>query len=96
MKRLFALVLAVLMLGGILCACTPKENITTDEAVKIVMDDLDQLAGKAEPPHVHEGKYNNQPCYNVYVTVGQSSFVYVVSMSGKILYKGLNDGGHSH
>lgn len=95
MKRCFALLLVACMLCAVLCACAPKENITPEEAVEVVMKDLDKLADKAESPHVHEGTYNNQPCYNIYVTVNGVSLTYVISMRGKILHSGPGQ-SHSH
>ena len=94
MKRLLAVLLIACMLCIGLCACQPGENITEDKAVEIVMEDLGILVNNVTETHIHEGTYNGQPCYNVYVTVGGVSMTYVVSMSGTILTKGA--GGHSH
>ena len=87
--------MAVCMLCAVLCACSAKEDITPEEAVEVVMKDLGQLADKASSPHVHEGTYNNQPCYNIYVTVNGVSLTYVISMRGRILYSGAGE-AHSH
>ena len=94
MKRLFAVLLLVSMLCVALCACQPSENITEEEAKEVVMLDLGILVNNVTETHIHEGTYNDQPCYNVYVTVGGVSMTYVVSMTGQILHKGA--GGHSH
>ena len=94
MKRLFAVVLLACMLCIAMCACQPKENITEEQAVEVVMEDLGVLVSNVSDTHVHESTYNNKPCYNVYVTVGGVPMTYVVSMDGKILHHGT--GGHSH
>lgn len=94
MKKILSAVLLVCVIAVALCACQPKENITPDEAVQVVMEDLGILVNNASAPHVHEGTYEGEPCYNVYVTVGAASLVYVVSMQGKILHQGT--GSHSH
>ena len=94
MKKLIAVLLLSCMLCVALCACQPTSQITEDKAVEIVMEDLGLLVNNVSETHVHEGTYNNQSCYNVYVTVGGVSMTYIVSMNGTILHKGT--GGHSH
>lgn len=94
MKKIFAVLLVLCITCVALIACQPKENITADEAIEVVMDELKNVADKVSPPHVHEGTYHGEACYNVYVTVGDASLVYVVSMSGKVLHTG--SGAHSH
>ena len=93
MKKILAIILIACMMCITLCACS-GEKITEDKAVEIVMEDLGLLMNNVTETHVHEGTYNNQACYNVYVTVSGVSMTYVVSMSGQILHKGA--GGHSH
>ena len=68
--------------------------ITSDEAFEVVLNDLGITEQDAGTPHIHEGTYENQPCYNVYVTVNGESLSYVVSTTGEILHKG--EGEHSH
>ena len=87
------LVIALCIVGVILLTCG-KETITSDEALEIVINDLGVASADSVSPHVHEGTYENQPCYNVYVTVDGKSLTYVVSTTGEILHKG--EGGHSH
>ena len=94
MKRLIVLLVLACTVCVMLCACQPKEEITAEEAVQIVMDDLGETAADAGPPHVHEGTYDGNPCYNIYITAGDLPFEYVVSIYGDILHKGF--GSHSH
>lgn len=93
-KRLFALLAVVCILCGMLCACQPKKEITSEEAVQIVMNDLGDKAENAGEPHVHSGTFENVACYDIYVTVDGLPFVYVISTEGEILHKGF--GNHSH
>ena len=86
-------VLAVCILGAIILTQCEK-SITSDEAYKIVLKDLGLKENEVSSPHIHEGTYKNQSCYNIYVTVNGKSLTYVVSTKGEILYKG--EGGHSH
>ena len=88
-----ALVVVLCLVGVLLLTCG-KESITSDEAVQIVLDDLGLTSDQVETPHVHEGTYENQSCYNVYITANGKSLTYVVSKSGEILHKG--EGSHSH
>ena len=94
MKRLIAALSLVCTVCIAMFACQSGEKITEDKAKEIVMLDLGILVNNVSETHVHEGTYNDQPCYNVYVTVGGVPMTYVVSMSGDILHKGT--GGHSH
>lgn len=86
-------VCVVCIVGVILIAQNDK-TITSDEAYKIVLKDLGVTESQIESPHIHEGTYKNQPCYNIYVTVNGESLTYVVSTKGEILFKG--EGSHSH
>ena len=86
-------VCVVCLIGAIIIAQNDK-TITSEEAYKIVLKDLGLKEDQVSSPHIHEGTYKNQSCYNIYVTVNGESLTYVVSTSGKILYKG--EGGHSH
>ena len=90
---IFVLICIVCITGVLLLTCG-KESITSDQALQIVLEDLGLNSSESVSPHVHEGTYQNQPCYNVYVTVNGESLTYVVSTKGEILHKG--EGGHSH
>ena len=94
-KRLVAALLFTCVLCGVMCACEPKpKEITADEAISIVLKDLGNDADNAGTPHVHNGKFNKQDCYNVYITVNGENLLYIVSTTGMILHKGHSD--HSH
>jgi uncharacterized membrane protein YkoI len=90
---IFVLVCVVCIVGVILLTCN-NGVISSDEALEIVLEDLGVTSAAAVSPHVHEGTYENQACYNIYVTVDGKSLTYVVSTTGEILHKG--EGGHSH
>ena len=93
MKKILAIILIACMMCITLCACS-GEKITEDKAVEIVMEDLGILVNNVTETHIHEGTYENQDCYNIYVTANGKSLTYVVSTTGEILYKG--EGSHSH
>lgn len=92
---ILALVLVcVVCLVGVLVLTCGKETITSDQAYEIVLKDLGLTSQDVASPHIHEGTYENQSCYNIYVTANGKSLTYVVSTTGEILYKG--EGSHSH
>ena len=89
---ILVLVCIACLVGVILL--TSNGGISSDEAYEIVLKDLGMTAKDLDSPHIHEGTYQNQPCYNIYVTVNGESLTYVVSTEGEILHKG--EGSHSH
>ncbi len=93
-KRLISILVLACMVCSFMCACGAKEEITAEQAVSIVMDDLGAGVMIAGDPHVHAGTYKNKDCFNIYITVDGESWIYVISNYGEILVKGL--GNHSH
>ena len=93
---LIAFIFVMFVVGIILLANYKNNNvtITSDEAFEIVLEDLGLTSEEADSPHIHEGNYEGQPCYNIYVTANGESLTYVVSTKGDILHKGV--GEHSH
>lgn len=91
--KLFSLLLAICLLCSILCACGSK-NITADQAVAIVLEQLGDDAENAGTPHVHTGTYGKEACYNVYITLDGENWVYVIAMDGEML--ACAPSGHSH
>ena len=90
------LIFVVFVIGLVLLGTCQKndEAITSNEAFEIVLEDLGLTSQEADSPHIHEGTYEGQPCYNIYVTANGKSLTYVVSTTGEILHKG--EGEHSH
>lgn len=87
------LVCVICLAAVILLTCN-NGVITSDEALEVVLNDLGKTEQEVGTPHIHEGTYENQSCYNIYVTVNGKSMTYVVSTTGEILHKG--EGSHSH
>ena len=87
-------VICVVCLAGIILLSKNNKTIDSDEAFAIVLEDLGMTESEVGTPHVHEDTYENQSCYNIYVTVNGESLTYVVSTKGEILHKG--EGSHSH
>ena len=93
---IIVLIFVVFVIGLVLLGTCENndETITSNEAFEIVLEDLGLTSQEADHPHIHEGTYEGQPCYNIYVTANGKSLTYVVSIKGEILHKG--EGGHSH
>jgi predicted small secreted protein len=97
MKRSIAIVLLLVLVGGLLIACEDKKvGITQDEAVKIALDDMGITEADTTSIHIHEGTHMNELCFNVYISTADGGMTYVVSrISGNILQIA-EGGGHSH
>jgi len=94
MKKWIAILLLIGIVGGLLAGC--KKEITAEEAYQIVLEDMGVLGEGAAAPHIHEGTYNEKPCFNIFITANNGeNLQYVVSTTGKILYKGIGE-AHSH
>lgn len=93
-KRLSSLLVLVCLVCVTLCGCAANKEITANQAVVMMLSDLGKDAGSIGEPHVHTGTYEDQDCYNIYVTLDGEAWVYVISTDGEILTKG--PGSHSH
>ena len=99
LKRSIALFLLIVMVGGLLIACTESEEntvITEDEAVQIALEDLDVATEDIASIHVHAGTYEQASCYNVYINTKSASKTYVISKQGGKILAVQNGSGHSH
>jgi len=93
-KKLIAALLLVCVLCSVLTACK-KEKITGEQALQVVLKDMKLNENQVSNVHIHEGTYEDKPCFNIYVDANGVSLLYVVSDVGKILTKGPS-AGHSH
>lgn len=92
--RLVGILILVCLVCGLMLACESKEEITAEQAVSIMLEDLGDDAGSITTPHVHTGTYENKNCYNIYTTINGESWVYVISTHGELLLK--EPSSHSH
>ena len=71
--------------------------LDTDDAKKIVLNDLNAKESKVESIHIHPTTVDKVPCYSVYVTFDGENWEYLINgLTGEILEKENNDHGHSH
>ena len=99
MKKCFALLAALVLVMGLFAGCGSNNDgvLTTDDAKKIVCEDLKLDASKANDMDVHMTSVDALACYAVYVSVGDQHWEYVInSLTGEILERNERDSGHSH
>lgn len=96
-KRSIAIVLLIVLAGGLMAACEPaKEPISQAEAVNIVMKAMDVEQSDNPSIHVHQGVQAGKDVFNVYITVGSISKTYVVAVNGGDILAIFDGAGHSH
>ena len=93
-RRIIAIAFVLCLICAVLVGCS--KNITADEACQVVYDDLGISAVQAGHPHVHEGTFGDIPCYNIYITVGETNWFYSVTTEGEIVNIAEIDEEHSH
>lgn len=98
MKKFTSVLLIICAMLALLAACDDQQPerlpITTADAVQIVLDDLDMDINEANP-HVHEGNFEGNQVYYVYVTVDGENMAYAIDIYlGDILNIAKSD--HSH
>lgn len=94
MKRIIAIAVVLCLICCVFVGC--KKNISAKEAFEIVLQDLGKTANSVSTPHIHEGMFDTTPCYNIYVTVGEENWYYIVTVEGEIVNEALLDEAHKH
>ena len=96
-KRMICLVLLAVMAIGLLAACGKDGPLTTDEAIRIALDDLGVREKNADSTDIHPTTADGEACYAVYISVDGRHWEYIIhGYSGQILHKAETDQGHSH
>ena len=71
--------------------------LDTDDAKKVVLNDLGVKESKVDSLHIHTSEENGIPCYLIYVTYNGENLEYLINgLTGEILEKEKTDSGHSH
>lgn len=71
--------------------------LSTDDAKKVVLNDLNIRESKADSIHIHTTTVDDVPCYSVYITVDDKNWEYIIDgLTGEILEKEESDSSHSH
>jgi uncharacterized membrane protein YkoI len=96
-KRIFAIALMALLLLGILAGCKNDGPLTEEEAKQIVIEHSGASAREAANVHVHLGENKDGAVvFNVYVTVNNKSYTYVLHATTGEILSVTEGGGHSH
>lgn len=95
-KRIFAMLLLVVMLMGALAACSSDDPLTDEDAKQIVMEHMGVEQREVSDIHSHISETaDGQVCFNVFITVKGKSYTYQIhAVTGEIL--SVAEGGHSH
>lgn len=95
-------VVAVILVGTVIFTSIggdsdPDGPLSTDDAKKVVLNDLNAKESKVDSIHIHTTEEDGIPCYLVYVSYNGENWEYVIhGLTGEILEKEDNDYGHSH
>lgn len=92
-KKILALLLALTLCAGILCACS--DLISESKAIKIALKDAGFSAADSESHTHYPTEHDGKVCYEVGITCGEESWTYYIEMTtGQII--GKTAGSHSH
>lgn len=83
-KRLLAGLLAALLMLTVFTACG-NQTISAEKAQEIALEAAGLDAKDADDIHTHVTTYENQPCYNIHITVDGTEYSYNIAATGEIL-----------
>lgn len=96
-KRIISLLMIAVLMVGMLAACGKDGPLTTEDAKKVVLNDLGVKERNVDSIDVHMTPIGDSMGYIVYVSVGAEHLQYVVDgITGEILHKEETDEGHHH
>ena len=85
-KRIIATLLLITLSVTLFAACGKKNTaISTEEAQKIALKELDMTADEVEDIHVHATQYNGVACYQMHITAGDNTYYVYIDQTGKVL-----------
>ncbi|MBO5838005.1 MAG: hypothetical protein J6Q92_09010 [Oscillospiraceae bacterium] len=86
-KRMIALVLLVVLLLPVLCACGKKSDILTqDQAVERIAEHLNIDAKDMENVYVHVADGENNPCYSMHFSYNGKDYSLMVDVvTGEVM-----------
>ena len=86
-KRIIATLLLVALSLTLFAACSKKNTtISTTEAQKIALQELDMTAAEVDDIHVHATQYDGKPCYQMHITAGDNTYYVYIDQTGKVLH----------
>lgn len=86
-KRVFALLLVLVLAVSMLAACEKKTGpVTGDEAQKIALESVGLDEKDVKDVHTHILDQNGIPCYSIHITTADSEFSVVIHAgTGEVL-----------
>ena len=92
MKKVIAMILMLVLAAGIFAGCG-KNFLSTADAEKVALQDMEIKAKDADSIHTHGGEGENGPVYSVHVEYNGQTYEYIIqAMDGTILSSGIVDG----
>ncbi len=92
MKKVFAMILVLIMVFGVLAGCG-KSFLNTADAEKVALQDMGIKAKDADSIHTHGSESENGPVYSVHVEYDGRTYEYIIqAIDGKILSSGIVEG----
>ena len=92
MKKLICFLLCAVMVLGIFAGCG-KNFLSTADAEKVALQDMEIKAKDADSIHTHGGEGEKGPVYSVHVEYNGQTYEYIIqAMDGTILSSGIVDG----
>lgn len=78
-KRIFAILLIVLLVAGTLAACGKKGAVTQEEAQKIALEFAGLTEDQITDVHTHIVTEQGIPCYSIHITTTDSELSVVIN-----------------
>ena len=88
MKRLFAVLLSLILTLSVLAGCGQKKTkfITEAEALAIAIEAAGVDKKQVSDAHTHVGSYDGKACYSIHITAGSDEFEIVIeAATGNVL-----------
>lgn len=85
-KRMIASLLLVVLCLSLFACSKNNAAITTAEAQKIALKELDMTAAEVDDIHVHATQYEGVACYQMHITAGDDVFYVYIDQTGKVLH----------
>ena len=82
-KHLLSLLLLAALMLTLFTACDSKPKVLTqDDAQAAALKDAGLSAQEVEDVHTHLVTENGIPCYSVHITVGETTYSYLIAANG--------------
>ena len=80
-KRIFAMLLAVLLVVALTGCGNDDKIVTEDKAMEIVLEELGLSRSDVTDIHTHVVTENNLPCYSIHITTEDAEYSVVIDVA---------------